>query len=52
MTDAQKAAAEILEMLQEHGVTFVNELLFVGKAPADIEHIKEHIRNIIDRHMC
>lgn len=52
MTDAQKAAQEILQMLQRHGVVYVNRVLFEGRSPQELEAIQQRIQRIIDKNLC
>lgn len=54
MTDAEKAAQEILEIFQASntGVVYINPLLFEGQSVAEVEEVKKRVRRIIDKHMC
>ena len=51
MTDAERAAAEILELFARagSGVVFVSPLLFKGRSVAEVENVKERIRAIIKK---
>jgi predicted O-methyltransferase YrrM len=43
---------EILQLLQRHGVIYVNRVLFEGKSPTELAALKERIRNVIFKYNC
>jgi len=52
MTDAQKAAKEILELFSKAGagVVHVNPDLFKNKSIAEIEDVKKRVRAVIRKY--
>jgi hypothetical protein len=43
---------EILQLLQRHGVVYVNRVLFENQSPTELEALKGRVRAVIDKYNC
>lgn len=47
---AARIVDEILQLLQRHGVIYVNKVLFEGQSPTELEALKKRIQAVVDKY--